>query len=424
MKDMLNKVIHSKGVAQTAVTAVGNFGSAFISAVAIILISRNLGPSLFGEFSAGFSLALIASRLNDAGITIATQKFASRSENKTQVKSFIWHGYRLKAILTVVLVALSLALSPLLTSILQFSNPFVVPISLVLGLVLTYFDQLVAGLLATHMFMKAALANFLQSAVKLVGSILLLYVYPTSLLPILIIYILAPGTPFLLKSFFEPKWFKKIPIVSLTETDTALFFNLAKHTALLVFVIGIIDSIGILFVKTFLDSYQTGLLGGISRIALLFTLIGVSLSQVLNNRVSRYTSKKDIDTYIKKSLLLVGASLVSFLVVIPFLPLLVQYSIGDAYLVALNPLIILLASVFIYILSVPFGALFYSFEKNSFFSLSGVLQCIAIIGTNFLLVPSFGIAGAAWAQLITRMVMLIFTIIFAYMVYRKKYEYS
>lgn len=416
-------ILLSEGILQTVVTGIGQFISAALSAVAIIIISRAMGPSLFGEFSAGFSLALISSRLNDAGITIATQKFASRSQNKSQVKSYLLFGYKLKSTISFVLIILFLLLSPLLSSLLQFSNPFVVPISLVLGVVLTYFEQLVSGLLATHMFIKAAMANFLQSSFKLLGSLLILFIFPGSLLPILTMYIIAPGIPFLFKSFFEPKWFKKIESIPLKRTDQNNFKDLAKHTALLVIVTGIIDSIGILFSKAFLDSYQTGLLGGISRIALLFMLIGVSLSQVLNNRVSRYTKKTDLDSFLKKTFLLCGASSLAFIAIIPFLPLLIHFSIGDEYLVALNPLIILLSSVFIYIISVPFNALFYSFETNSYFSLSGIIQLITVIIANLLLIPSLGISGAAWAQFTTRLVMFLFTIIFASSVYRKKYKF-
>ncbi len=357
--------MRSDGVSQTLVTGIGQFATAATAALAIILISRTMGPELFGEFSAGFSLALIASRLNDAGITIATQKFASKSQVKSQVKSYILYGYKLKFILTLLLASVFLIISPFLTKKLGFSHPLIVPISLIMGLSLTYFDQLTAGLLATHMFFKAALANILQATIKLIGAMLFSFIFPISLLPILTLFVSAPIIPLLLKPFFEPKWFATNQGNVLTLKNKKAFKNLAKHTALLVFVMGVVDSIGILFVKMFVDSYQTGLLGGISRIALLFTLIGVSLGQVLNNRVSRYSKRSDLNSYIKKSFLLALASIFTFVLSIPFLPLIVSLSIGNEYLQAMQPLIVLLASVFIYIMSVPFTALFYSFDKNS-----------------------------------------------------------
>lgn len=424
MKESLQKVLSSKGVAQTAITGLGNYSSAFLSAVAIILISRSLEPTLFGEFSGAFSLAMILAKINDAGLTIASQKFASRSQNKVEVKSFIYLGYKYKLYISAGLLLLFLPLSPILTSIFKFSNPFIVPISVTLGLLLVYYDQLVASLLATHSFLRASLVNLSQAGFKLISAATLTLLLHKSLLPIIVTFIAAPGIPVIFTKLFEPKWFQKVNVKPLRKSSKQGFINLAKHSALLVFILGVIDSIGVLFVKSFLDSYEAGLLGGIGRIALLFTLIGVSLSQVLNNRVSRYTIKSDINAFIKKSLLLSVGMILLYFVTIPFLPFIINITIGPDYLVARPALIVLLASVFMYIISVPFSALFFSFNNNRYFSLSGLLQLIAILVGNYLLVPSFGIIGSAFAQLLSRFLLLVFTIAFAYSTYRKQFLYE
>jgi len=424
---MITKLKHlynSEGINQTVITGFSNYTSAILAAFAIIFISRNLGPTIFGEFSAAFSLATVLAKLNDAGITIATQKFASKSTNKREVKSIVLYGYRLKMLLSSILMVLVLPLSGYLTHIFSFSHPAIVPISISLGLFLVYNDQLIASLLATHSFLKAAYANILQAGLKLIAAIVITFKLDNALLPLLISYLLAPGIPVIFKSLFEPAWFKKTKPIKISSKNKQKFLSLAKHSALLVFVLGILDSVGVLFVKAYLSSYEAGLLGGISRVAMLFIMIGVSISQVLNNRVSRYTDKHNLKIYLNKILYLSGASIMLFLLTLPLLPLIIRYTIGTEYLVALVPMILLLASVFVYILSVPFAALFYSFEKNSYFSISGFIQLTSIILGNLLLVPSFGITGSALAQLFSRSILLVFTLFFAYRAYREKFGYE
>ena len=424
MNESIRGVLQSKGVIQTAITGFGNYSAAFLSAIAIILISRSLEPTLFGEFSAAFSLAMLLAKLNDAGLTIASQKFASKSQNKQEVKSFIYLGYKYKMYISITLLLVFLPLSPLLTSIFKFSNPFIVPISVSLGLLLVYYDQLVASLLATHSFLRASLVNLSQAGFKLLTAGALTFFLQKSLLPLIITFIGAPGIPVLFTKFFEPKWFQRVTVVPLIDAKKTKYINLAKHSALLVFILGVIDSIGVLFVKSFLDSYEAGLLGGISRIALLFTLIGVSLSQVLNNRVSRYTIKSDINAFIKKSLFLSVGMIFLWLATMPFLPLIINITIGPDYLVAKPALTVLLASVFMYIISVPFSALFFAFDNTKYFSLSGLIQLIAIVFGNYLLVPSYGIIGSAFAQLFSRLLLLIFTLCFAYYTYKNQFYYN
>lgn len=427
MKRIINKIrmiSASKGMQQTVLMMSGNYLSAFISAIAIIIISRSLGPNLFGEFSAAFSISMILSRLNDFGITLATQKFASQSTDKSETKSYIIYGYKFKILISILIIFLILPLSPYVTGFFKFSNNYIAPISIFFGILLVYYDQLVVSLLSTHVFFKASIANLTQALFKFSTAIFFSIFYPKSLLLFFFSFIIAPVIPLLFKQQLEPKWFNKISLIKITESNKTKFNILARNSAILVFITGIFDSVGILFVKYFSTNYEAGLLGGINRIALVFILVGVSLSQVLFNRVSKYKNKNDLDIYIKKSFVLSAIAIVSFVILVPFLPTLITFTIGQEYLVALNPLIVITASIFIYIISVPFTALFYSFDKDNYFSVSGIIQLFILLLGNYLLVPSYGIMGAGVVQLIARLITLFYTIIFALIVYKEKYEYK
>lgn len=414
--------ISSKGIQQTLINTIGNYSSALLAALAIIIISRHLGPTVFGEFSAAFSLGIVLAKINDAGITIATQKFASQSKKKKDIKSFVYYGYKLKLILSTIIIVTLLLLSPKLTEVFKFSSPFIVPISVLFGITITYYDQLAVTLLATHFFVKASFVNLSQALFKLVFALSLTKLYPEKILPILASFLFAPGFPVLLKHFFEPEWFRKITKIHISKKNKEKFLHLSKHSAILVFSGGVIDYIGVLFVKNFTTSYEAGLLGGVSRVALLFSLIGVSLSQVLYNRVSRYKLKTDLDSFLKKAYLLSAGMVIVYFCTLPLLSFITKITIGTDYLVALYPLRVLLASVFIYVISIPFSALFYSFDKDSYFSISGIIQLVSLLIGNYLLVPQGGITGSAYAQLLSRIILLVFTILFACKAYKEKYN--
>lgn len=412
----------STGASQTLINVIGNYSSAFMAALAIIYISRSLGPTIFGEFSAAFSLSIVVAKINDVGITIASQKFASQTSKNSEAKAFIYYGYKLKFFFSILIIALGLLVSPYLTKLFNFSHILIVPISVIFGVSVTYYDQLVITLLAIHSFVRASLVNFTQATFKLVTSVIVLFFYPKQLIPLLMLFLFAPAFPLLFKSIFEPSWYKNIKKIEVSKKNRIKFLKLSKHSAILVLSSGIIDYIGVLFVKNFLNSYEAGLLGGISRIALLFSLVGISLSQVLYNRVSKYKQKNDLDIFIKKAYALSLGAVVLYLLTLPFLSIVTELSIGSEYLVALKPLTILLASVFVHIISIPFMALFYSFDKDSYFSTSGILQLFLIIIGNLILIPQYGILGSALAQLLSRVVLLLFTVALAYNTYKEKFS--
>lgn len=420
----ISKFFLSEGIRQSILNIVGNYFSAFIAAVSIIVISRGLGPSLFGEFSAAFSLSVVFAKLNDAGITVASQKFASQSKDKSETKQYIYYGYKLKLILSLFIIILSIIFSPTLTKLFKFSNVYIAPVSIVLGLSLAYYDQLLSSLLSTHSFLKAIYINVLQASFKLISALIFTLFFKNNLFPILYLFLFAPGFPVLFMKYFEPKWFKRVDDLKISKINKNKFIGLAKHSALLVFATGILDYVGVLFVKNYLDSYQAGLLGGISRISLLFILLGVSISQILFNRVSRYKTKEDVSAFIKKAFILNILTIFLYFFLIPFLPFIVQLTIGPEYMIALPALKILLASVFLYILSIPATALFYSFDQNKFFSVSGLIQLTTVIIGNILLIPRHGINGSAYTQLISRGSLLLFAILYAFIIYRKKYKYE
>jgi len=82
---------------------------------------------------------------------------------------------------------------------------------------------------------------------------------------------------------------------------------------------------------------------------------------------------------------------------------------------------ILLISTAILTATTPFVALFYVFDYPRYFAISGTLTALTLITADLIFIPAFGLIGAGWARVITRTVVILYTLTTAYHEYQKHY---
>jgi len=270
-----------------------------------------------------------------------------------------------------------------------------------------------------HRFYQAIFANMLQA----IGKFLLAFAYVVvapSFVITFVLYVAIPVVPLLFAKKLLPRWLTPLKI-SYSFKHMNEILAISKHTAITILAGAVIQNIGVLFVKGYLNSFDAGIFGGVSRIALLFSIIGVSLTQVRYPRVSQYKMKQDILSFIKKSIYLVMAAILCFIALIPFSQLLIVLVLGGEYISGTQALMFLLLGEFFFIATAPFSALFFSFEKEKYFSISGIGQLITTFVLNIMFIPMFGLVGAALASLLTKMAIFVFTILYAKSSYHEKF---
>jgi O-antigen/teichoic acid export membrane protein len=269
-----------------------------------------------------------------------------------------------------------------------------------------------------HRFTQVAVTNALQGVLKIVIALVFFVTATTNPALLLLVYAAAPAVPFIWLGFTFPRWLK-LRIGNLSHPERKVFGQLAIHAGIAFVIAGIVENIDILFVQRYLDSYEVGLLAGISRIALLFSVLAYALSTVLNSRVARYASWVDQQAFLKKAWFLLGLTVLSWLALIPVAQLLIQFTIGPAYLAGSQYLVLLLAASMLTIAVVPFTALFYSINKPWFFSLTAVVQLVIILVGNIGFVSEFGLGAAVWTRLIARLVLLGLTLFLISLYFQK-----
>ncbi|MCC6710905.1 MAG: oligosaccharide flippase family protein, partial [Candidatus Pacebacteria bacterium] len=138
------KLLASTGLRQSAFTIVGNLMGTALSAIAVILFIRILGPEKYGEFSVGFAIVLILTRIVDFGLNTAIIKFAGE-DNKQTDKNFIYsYTLKLKLFITVLLFLIGLVSYQTIAQFLGLREPLIILLSFTFGLATGYYEYLIS----------------------------------------------------------------------------------------------------------------------------------------------------------------------------------------------------------------------------------------------------------------------------------------
>lgn len=416
----LQAFFRSQGIRQSLVVMFGNAAAQCFSAVALILISRLLGPSRFGEFSLGFALALILNRFSDLGLSFAVQKFIPKAQSKNEINRLVSYTTLVKGWVVVSQIALGLLSYQWLAELLQFQNSTIILCAFLFSPATVLYEHFQAVLQSLHRFSLSVLMNTAQAVLKAAAAVAIWFGGVSSTTAILIIYLLAPLFPVLFIKRLLPSWMSITPFSGNFSSERSMTKALMSHAAVGYVTAGIIENIDILFVQRFLDTYEAGLLGGVSRVALLFSLLAYSLGTVLNPRVAAYTSIHQLNSFMKKSLLLLVACVVGFIIYLMLANWILILTVGQSYLSGINVMNTLVASSFLTIAVMPFIALFFSLDAPWYFSISGVLQLIIIVTGNVVFLPIYGLEATAWTKLVSRAVLFLFTVGVSMYLYHQK----
>ncbi len=402
-------VLGSGALRQSAIAASGNVITGLISAVAIILASRLLGPTEFGVFSVATSLIAIGSKLGDVGLNAVITRFLPRWQgDRTKARQLLRHIIFWKTILAGIGLGLVLLCQQPLSDLLNYHHPtmwFWVAFG---SLVLILFEHTLIVAAALHEFVWASVVNITQALFKVISFVWLgiCGVYSTGWLTF--IYALAPVTGVLLVlRRFQP-WLLVKPAY-LGQRWQKMIQRYAGHAAVGVTATTLIANIDLLFVQKYLSPLDTGVYAGASRIALFVAFVAAAVGTVLNNRVARYQARETQALYLKKSLVVVLIAILGFLCFLPLARLALVLTIGPEYLPGLPALIVLVANAFLGLAVVPYISFFYALDIPYYFSLGGILQMVVIGLVSWWGLPQYGLMAAAYARLLATVVFVVYT---------------
>lgn len=401
------------GILSILLLSVGNVTGMVISAVALILYSRYLGPTDFGIFSVAFAFMQIVIRLADFGTNMAAERSIARAYDNTPLRDgLIRTTLYLKTLSFGFIFCLLWLLSPWIThTLLHIEDLALIRLAVFLSFGTIIFEYAVLVFQATQRFDLVARITVAQGVGKLLFSIILMWQGLLSSFWGLLIYGLLPGIGALLGFLQNP-----LPSLSLPSTwriHLRQILSVTKWTSVAAIALTIADNLDILMVQSLMSSYHAGIWSGAVRIATFANLVGWSIGAVLNVRVARYGAEHHLGAYLKKAWKLAVAVFYLVLLTIPLAKLAIITTIGSSYLDVMFPLQILLLSIAISAATVPYIALFYVFDSPQYYAISGLIQIVLLIAGDYYLIPLFGLSGSAWVRVGMRLVLLIFTLTYA-----------
>lgn len=423
MKKLFQLIRLSAGLRQSFQLIGGSLFAGVFSAIAFIMISRHLGPTLFAEFTVGYSLMMIISKIQGLGLNVALQKIAGPYFQYPDVNQRLSKLFRVANRINGLIVIGSTILGAILawpiSNLLHFPHPEILFGSFVFASVTMLFDYSTAILQIMHRFSGSVVMLVLQALAKLTVALVIKFLGAESV-PLL--FSLFYGVPILSVGLLPKFMSKEIhlwPMARDRELEAKLW-RIMRHSVILVATIGVIDYLDVLFVQKFTTPFQTGIYGGIVELNTVITTIAYALAAVLNARVARYHHVSHLQSFMKKSMAIWLVVIGGFILYLPFSQLMIELTIGHQYLSGASYLPWMILSGCLLTLSVPFAALFYSFDHPRYFSLSGLGQMLITIIGGLVFIPRFGLAGAVGVKVMTRLFLLLFTLGFALIAYQQK----
>lgn len=422
MHKLVSSALSSSGLKSAAITTIGNISATGVAAIAMIIFSRVLGPQQFGVFSVLFSVMLIVSRIGDMGINIAVSRaIAQNSKQLSLATSYSQTGSFLKLAIMLLVVGVGVIFArPITTAWLNldasYTTLFVVVLTLSITIVI--YEYVGTLLQARHAFATSVLTNVIQSSLKLLVALGSFFVTSLTLSFITTSYLIAPligaGVGLFVISLRD-----LYPIYN--PTIARKIISVARWTSVAILASTLAENVDVIIVQQYLTAYDTGIYAAATRIATVASLVGWSLGTVLNMRVAKYKDQKNLNKYLKKAATLSVAALLLTLAVILITTPLVTLTLGVEYLASIPVLNVLLLSTALLTATSPFVALFYAFDYPRYFAISGILTAVILIAADLLLIPMFGLNGAALARVIMRIIVLLYTLSAASRQYQKAY---
>ncbi len=409
----MSQVVKSKGLLSILVLGSGNIVGTIVSAIALILFSRYMGPTEFGLFSAAFAAMQITVRLSDLGTNMAVERAVARVHDvkgdlaDRLMRVAFW--FKLVSFILAMIIAWSLA--PWIShTLLKIEDLGLIRLAFALSFGTVFFEYSTAVFQSTHRFAMVARITIAQALGKLLFGLILIWQGMLHATTAILIYGLLPGLGGLMG------WSRHI-LSSLTlpktwRNDLTLILKVAKWTSIAAIAATLADNIDTLIVQSFMSSYDTGIWSGAVRIATFASVIGWSIGSVLSVRVARYSDPKHLREYLSKAWKLSLLVLLVLLCAIPFATIAINLTIGPAYLTGTLPLQILLVATGISGATTPFVALFYLFDKPQYYAIAGVIQTVILVGGDLLFIPQYGLVGAAWVRVVVRLCVTIFTLVY------------
>lgn len=421
MRKEISKIINlakTTTAKNTYLVFVGNSVAGFLGMIAMILVSRLLGPVAFGVFSVAFAFFTLLVKFGDLGLNFALVKDISQSRAKGQsekIQRIFLTVFWLKVIIAFFIVAIGYFSSDIV-SIKLFNSPMSVTSNrLVISLFFLdiFYDLVRVYFEANKRFLESTLIYIVANFLKLIF-LVITFLFLPNFKELILIYIL---TPFIAGLLFFPKTKIKLKF-AIYKSEFISLMRFSSWMAVSVIFAAIGENLNVFMVSSKLSSYETGIYSAAEKFILPFAIFAGALSTVLITRTSEFLELRHIKNFIKKVITLQFFLLILFTLIFPFafvLPLL----LGKEYQPSVIVLQVLIIANFFRMAITPLNSVFYPLNKSIIFALDSIIQVVFLFILNQKFILKYQAQGAALSLLITNIIIFVFNYLFLYFVLKR-----
>lgn len=419
----LLKLVKTQTAKDASVMTIGTAAGAVLAAGFFIVAARILGPEKLGIFSLATAASFMLADIFDIALNTSLIRFvaAELSRESGKEEKFLKLIFKIKLAVGVVLL-LSIALLATPLSKLIFGRPMP-EVLLLIGLGTGF--QLIFTFGITHLqarkkFNKAAAGLIMLPGLRLLGILGLLVVRSIETLSSLAVYFFATPIAAVTMMFLAPAGFFKVK----GESEVAkklLRYNLPLTAGFAIAAIG--GRIDNFIIANIMGSAAVGFYSAAFRLFAPIQFLAGSLATVFAPRFAGFEKLQEAKTYFKKTILAISLASIALLCFLPFSRFFIKLFFGNDFLPSVSVLRILFFGFAVFLLQVPFtSSILYYFAKSRVFALISGCQLVLIVTANLLLVPKFHENGAAFAFLLTQLIVLALLISYSFIQFQKTQE--
>lgn len=424
MIDGVRRLIFSATIKDGSIVIAGNLTSSVLGIVFTILVARFLGPSDWGLVAAVGNLITILAALGDIGLGSAFFQIASGRWSEELHKERIYKAYKdlftLRLIIGILVFLILLSFSNLLSQLIFKSNNYFLVLSAALGfLFVLLLDFQVFSIEAKKDWKAAAILISLSNVFR-IGLLLIFYLLGSlSLESILLIFSGSTLLVFLISLLWIHTGVSSN--IEITKTYKEVF-KFSSWMGLNKIVSAVSPRLDVLLIIQLAGTYQAGIYGAASRLAVGIPIIIGSLATIIASRFASISDGEELKKYFNKSIglsFVISLFVVLGIFVVPF----VISLFGEQYKQSNLVLQGLLVAYIPFVLSMPaVNILIYHFKKPQIVTILSFFQLPIVLSVNYFLIPKIGIFAPVIVLGIINLLTMIVTYFYALKAMSKKDE--
>jgi O-antigen/teichoic acid export membrane protein len=395
-------VIATATLRQSAITFGGTLLNGALGAVFYILCARVLLPSSFGILSVALSVAMLASSIADFGIDTGVVRYVSYylTRDKERANKFLKLSLKSKVTAGLLVAILGFFLSEAVARYIfqkpELAGPFRIAFiavfaTLVFGFVVGYLKSLQKFFYWSLIQVGANLIRvliitslFLLGALTVGGA---LWTYTATLLIGFVIGFI----------FLVPKDFLKVKKEFSVSSE---LFHYSKWVASFTLISALSSRLDTFISARLLSSSELGIYAAANQLVYIVPQIVGALGTVIAPKMSGMGAERVVNYLKKTQLLVLGLAFLGVLAA-PVVALFVPIIYGQAYSAAIPPFLILLASMLVFLISVPVhNAIIYYYSYPKLFFYLAICNFLIILLLGWVLISRYGIIGASASVLV------------------------